>query len=63
MSQPGLCPRVLMSARELQSSLAPGDPPLLVERGEPEVLFLSFWRGTDLRTSAESQFSLLFVGP
>lgn len=52
-----------MSARELQSSLAPGDPPLLVERGEPEVLFLSFWRGTDLRTSAESQFSLLFAVP
>lgn len=63
MSQLGLRPRVLMSARELWSHLAPGDPPLSVEGGESEVLSLGFWRGTDLRTSAGGQFSLLFAGP
>lgn len=48
--------------RELRSHLAPRHPPLS-KKGEPEVLSSGFWWGTDLRTSAGSQFSLLFAGP
>lgn len=50
MSQLGLCSRVLPSARELRSRLAPRHLPLS-EEGELEVLSSGFWRGTDLRTA------------